>query len=91
MVTDGVVSLAKFLEPTLCAADLRERRGRCDRRIFSLSGIPLRRVSLEPYLAPYGYLAVNEIESGDAFGQECGLKVTIKGKSETAPARLPSP
>ena len=41
---------------------------------------PMRRVSLEPYLAPYGYLAVNEIQTGAAFGQECGLKVTIAKK-----------
>ena len=47
--------------------------------------------SLEPYLAPYGYLAVNETESGDAFGQECGPKVTIKGKSKKTGQRLPGP
>ena len=47
--------------------------------------------SLEPYLAPYGYLAVNETESGDAFGQECGLKVTITGKNESALATVTGP
>jgi hypothetical protein len=35
-----------------------------------------------PYLAPYGYLAVNEWKSGGAFGQECGLPATIKQESE---------
>jgi hypothetical protein len=41
--------------------------------------------SLEPYLAPYGYHAVNEGKLGVAFGQDCGLGVTIKGKSKNCP------
>ena len=43
--------------------------------------------SLEPYLAPYGYHAVNEGKLGVAFGQDCGLGVTIKGKSKNCPPR----
>ena len=35
-----------------------------------------------PYLAPYGYLAVNKCKSGGSFGQECGLAATIKQESE---------
>ena len=64
------------------------RRGR---RVLGLSGIPPFGGSLNHTYAPYGYLAVNETKSGDAFRQECGLKVTINGKSEYAPLRLPGP
>ena len=90
MVADGVISLAKSLEPTLCAADLRERRGGAIEDLQSFR-YPPSAGSLEPYLAPYGYLAVNETESGDAFGQECGPKVTIKGKIKKTGQRLPGP
>jgi hypothetical protein len=41
--------------------------------------------SLEPYLAPYGYHAVNEGKLGVAFGQDCDLIATIKRKSENCP------
>ena len=47
---------------------------------FGLSGPPFGE-SLEPYLAPYGYLAVNDGKSGGVFGQECGPKVTVTGKN----------
>ena len=67
------------LEPAVRAADLRRDFGR-DFRFFGLSGPPFGE-SLEPYLAPYGYLAVNDGKSGGVFRQECGLKVTVTGKN----------
>jgi hypothetical protein len=67
------------LEPFHGTADLGSVFGRSFRD-FGLLGIPHAAGSLEPYLAPYGYLAVNESETGAAFGQECGLKVTIANK-----------
>jgi hypothetical protein len=55
------------------------------------SGIPHSASSLEPYLAPYGSLAVNESQIGGAFRQECGPKVTITGKNAKHDLRLPTP
>ena len=48
----------------------------------NLAGPPFGE-SLEPYLAPYGYHAVNERKLDVAFRQDCGLIVTIKSKAKT--------
>ena len=74
-----------------CALPIYSVIKRRDGRDFGISGVPLRRVPSKPYLAPYGYLAVNGTESGGAFRQECGLRVTIDGKSETGALRVTQP
>ena len=71
-----VVFPREALEPGLRAADLNSVFWR-GFRVFAVSEIPHSASSLEPPLTPGMVTSpLTIIETGDAFRQDCGLKVT---------------